>query len=533
MVRRSKPSPPNRSRQDIPALLAAGLAHHRARRLAEAERCYQRVLRADPSNADALNLLGALAGEAQQMQASIDFLERALRARPSDPEIRNNLGQSYLRHERPLEALAHFEAAATAMPQATLPALNRARALRALGRADDALAAFQAISVRDPSSLAARIGAADTLLDLGRIDEAVAAYRAVIAADQTAVDAHAGLAVAQRFAPGDPEPAAMAALLETGGLAPTERRTIHLALAKAFDDLADPDTAFAHASAAKRAVPRQFDQLAYSRFVDAQIARFGPDVFAGRTARGHSSDAPVFIVGMPRSGTTLVEQIVASHPEGAGAGEFTDLQRIAIDLYTRAAAARTGPAAGPFQLPGHELRRAAGTYLAALSARANAPGATRLADKTPQNFEHLGLVALLFPNARIIHCRRDARDTCLSIYMHAFRDSHAYGDDLVALARYYRDYERLMAHWRAVLPLAIVDVDYADLVAEPQATIRTLIAGLGLAWHEGCLAFHESRRAVTTPSRAQIRRPVYRSSQGRWRRYEAHLQPLLEALEKD
>jgi hypothetical protein len=269
-----------------------------------------------------------------------------------------------------------------------------------------------------------------------------------------------------------------------------------------------------------------FDPCAHQAGVDQLIRTFDAVYFRRVRGFGISSELPLFIVGMPRSGTTLVEQIVASHPQVFGAGELRDVERIALSL-----AAHLGNDVGyPSCLakaPAEAVRAMAERHLHRLTALAG--GSVRIVDKMPTNYLHLGLIATLFPQARIIHCRRGPLDTCVSCYFSYFRGL-PFAWDLEELGRYHRSYDSLMAHWKAVLPLPVLDVSYEELVDNQEAISRRLMEFCGLDWDERCLAFHETPRPVHTASTMQVRQPIYKSSVGRWRRYEAHLQPLVRAL---
>jgi hypothetical protein len=226
---------------------------------------------------------------------------------------------------------------------------------------------------------------------------------------------------------------------------------------------------------------------------------------------------------MPRSGTTLTEQIASSHSRVGGAGELRTLG----DLMRRLAG-RGGYAEALAGLTRGQSRDLARNYLEALR-QIGGPG-ERITDKMPHNFEDLGLIALLFPNARVVHCMRDPLDTCLSCFTHHFSENHGYNTDLSVLGQYYREYRRIMQHWREVLPLRMLDFSYEALIADQEGKSRELIAFLGLEWEDACLAFHANDRLVSTPSRWQVRQPIYTSSVKGWKKYEKHLGPLFEAL---
>jgi hypothetical protein len=255
------------------------------------------------------------------------------------------------------------------------------------------------------------------------------------------------------------------------------------------------------------------------------IRTYSTAFFFERRRFGLGSDQPVFIVGLPRSGTTLTEQILSAHPRLHGAGELPDLARLAISAL--------GPDDSTWQaatlLEENQSRTLARRYLEAL--RNGAPKRRlRLSDKSPLNFFQLAFAALLFPNARVVHCRRAARDTALSIWMENFNPEQHYATDFADLAFFTAEYERLMAHWRDALPLKILDLQYEDTVADLEGQARRLIAFLGAPWNDRCLDFHVNARAVQTPSRWQVRRPIYSRSIGRWKAYAEYLPELDSAF---
>ncbi len=508
-------------------LLQRGMALQGRGKGKEAEYCYQLVLRDEPKHPDALNLLATLAVEAGQFAAATELFGKLVKVAPKNPVYRNNLANCHIRSNRPEDALPLLRKVLAGKPKMPEALINLARAYRAMGKGEEAAQAYQRLLAFEPASIPARIGLGEVLTDLGRMDEASSIFRAVIADAPEAVEAFTGLVAAHKFAADDRDIDAILSLLDSGFGDPSQRTALHHAAGKIYNDVKQYDAAFFHFAKAKEIVGREFRIADYRRFIDNTCRLFTVPFFLERTNHGDSSQRPVFIVGMPRSGTTLTEQILASHSKIAGAGELVDVQRTErrITETKRETEAYFSAIAG---LSAEQSRGHAKTYLDTLNRHSRS--AVRVVDKMPHNFELLGLIALLFPNARIIHCRRNPIDTCISCFTHNFTEAHGYNSDFSNLGLYYREYARLMAHWAKVLPLQIFELQYEQMVADQEATTRRLIEFLELDWEDACTSFHLTERAVSTPSRWQVRQPIYKSSVQRWRRFEPHIGPLKKSL---
>ena len=322
-------------------------------------------------------------------------------------------------------------------------------------------------------------------------------------------------------------------LLAQGRLAAEGTSCLHFTLAILLDKQGRYDEAFSHyrrGNDLKRELFRQYgrayDPEGHRRLIDLLIATFDRSFFDGVQSFGVDSELPVFIVGMPRSGTTLVQQILASHPQIFAAGEIRDLEQI-LSAPPQSGGIFSSYPVYMSSATRQAIRIMSERYLERLGKLGGQ--AQRVVDKMPHNYLHLGSIFALFPRARIIHCRREAMDVCLSCYCQNFKWLN-YASSLADLGFHYREYERLMAHWRQVLPLRMYEVQYEDLVARSEPVIRDLIAFCGLDWSASCLDFHRNPRAVRTASKLQVRRPVYASSVGRWQRYASHLGPLRDTL---
>jgi tetratricopeptide (TPR) repeat protein len=355
------------------------------------------------------------------------------------------------------------------------------------------------------------------LSELGRFPEARACFERTVAIAPLLAGSYYDLVRCRPVTNGDKSLLQeMQAALATPGLELGQRQRLHLAIGKAAEDLGDYALAMQHFDAADavRKGASSFDLAAFSSLIDRVIARCTSEFIAGAAELGSSDATPVLIVGMPRSGTTLVEQIVSMHPEVGAGGE--------LNFWNERGAAWHGSAVGGER---QFLAKAAADYQGVL--RAIAPTAARVTDKMPFNFLWAGLIHVAFPRATIIHCRRAAIDTALSIHQTHFHPSMPFPTGGAELVAYFRSYQRLIDHWRSVLPAdRFIEVDYEDLTRAPEPAIRRIIAACGLAWHDACLRPESNPRAVKTPSKWQTRQPIYRTSVARWRRYEPWLGPL-------
>jgi tetratricopeptide (TPR) repeat protein len=365
---------------------------------------------------------------------------------------------------------------------------------------------------------------ADVLIDLGRNKEAAENLRAILVADPRNVAAIAGLASARdagseegnlerfEFALADPD-------------LPAERKVaLHMALGQIYDQKKQPREAFTHFMQGNELDRTDYDLKSFRKQIDTLAELFTPFFFMSKTDFGDPSESPVLIVGMPRSGTTLTEQILSSHPLVEGAGELSEIEKIYSSVVGHPSQLQRSLS----KLTDADCKALAARYLAELDRHSRS--ARRVVDKMPHNFMQLGFIALLFPRAHIVHCRRDPMDNCVSIFTQRFNKMHSYATDLKMLGLYYREYHRLMNHWHKVLPLKMFEIQYENMIADQEAMSRKLIDFVGLEWDDACLSFHETERTVTTPSRWQVRQPIYTTSVKRWKKYEEFLGPLKEGL---
>ncbi|HUC19412.1 MAG TPA: sulfotransferase [Acetobacteraceae bacterium] len=505
-----------------------GLACLRSRRISDAIAAFREAIALKEDYPSAYHNLGLALEESRDDIGALKAHGRAAELAPNMADAHERLGALLDRCACPDEAIESFERAAAAKPNSTTGRLARAEALRLRGQLAEAESWFHRAIARDPSNAYALRSFGIFLTNLGRLGEAAEWFMRDLAQYPTDVLAFYNLTLARKFAAADgPLIIRMTKLAEAGGLSEHFKELLHFALGKAYDDLEDRAAAMRHFDAANAfaAHDLRFDRSAFSARIDRIIAQFGRGEDADPVTSGEENatpllPTPILIVGMPRSGTTLLEQIISSHPDVAAGGELGFWERRAL-VWEAALAERIAPP-DPAAL--------ASDYRAAL--RTVSPDAPYVTDKMPNNFLWLGLIRTSFPSARIIHARRHPLDTCLSIYTKRFSGSF-YSRDRASLVFYYRQYQRLMAHWRAVLPSdRFLEIDYEALVTDREAETRRLIAFLGLKWDDCCLSPERNSRLVKTASVWQVRQPVYTNSLGRWRRYEPWLGELRELLDE-
>ncbi|WP_345880433.1 sulfotransferase [Sphingomonas sp. T9W2] len=398
-------------------------------------------------------------------------------------------------------------------------------------RLDEARRQFEQALALDERAGDAAVGLGAVFEDLGDRAAAADVYRRLLHVQPFHAEGLAGLLAVVR---GDELEATIAVAQDRlAAASDADAALIGYALGKALAGRDRHEEAFAAwsaANAARRRVAGTFDRDGFDARIDRLTEIFSKEFFAARRGWGDPSGRPVFIVGLPRSGTTLAEQILASHGQVHGAGELDVLTDLATGTPDRLGQPDPPwPETAP-KLQSHHVAAIARDHLDRLGMIAS-PAASRVIDKQPLNFWHLGLVTLAFPNARIIHCTRDIRDNGLSIFAENFTPEQRWATDLGDIVHYWRGYRRLMDHWATASDLRILDVRYEDIVTELEGRSRLLLDFLGLEWDPAVLRFHEKERAVQTPSRWQVRRPLYTSSNGRWQAYECHLGMVVAAAE--
>jgi tetratricopeptide (TPR) repeat protein len=516
---------------------ALGRAQAQSGKFAEAIRCFTQAVEIDPAHADGWHDLGVALKKLRERQGAFAAFKKALSLDSSRAETYLMLGNLLIEAGQFEDAVECFERAARHDPRLAGARSRLAEVFSQRGKVDLAESLFRQSLGLNPDHLQGWLGLARALEDLGEAEGARAAY---VNALRRKPD-HA-LALGQYIAllPNRESDGAVtseadhwlerAAAALRGDAADDEAKAlIGYGLAKYHDRRRNPARAAEAAlvaNACRRRATGGLDRGRLMARVDGIISTYDAAFFETRKRHGLGTDQPVFIVGLPRSGTTLTEQILSAHPLLHGAGELPDLVRIAArslpegkDEVWRAAAL----------LEPLKCREMAHEYLRVMRAGA-LKGILRITDKSPFNFYQLAFIALLFPNARVIHCHRDVRDNALSIWMENFNAEQRYATDFDDLAFFHAQYQRLMTHWRKVLPLEMLDVSYEDTVADHEGQARRMLRFLDVPWDALCLNFYTNARAVQTPSRWQVRQPVYSHSVGRWRQYAEHLPQLVSAF---
>ena len=542
-----------RKPNDGQALYNSGMALVAMRRWREAAVRFERAMRAGLANADALNALGNARRLAGDAAGALEPLQRAVELAPTLPDVLANLAAAQLELGRLADCEATLKRVFECAPTHHSGVNLRARLLLRRDQPQAAAELLQTHLHNAPPSAETLNNLAVAVTRTGDVDGGAEHLRGAVALDSKHGEAHLNLGIASEqlgspkvaekhlkraaklrpksgrtlyhllqlrgYEPTTGEREAMRAIADAAELPVEERAFALFALGRAEERAQRFEAAFAAWKAAHglRAGAKPYDERAAQALFDGLMA-------VAPTASGGQGEGLVFVLGMPRSGTTLAEQVLAAHSATVTLGEqpFAGLARRALEIATKQ------PYPACLQASAALVDKTRAQWLSKLPDQ-TAP-VTHIVETTPGNFLNIGLIAQLFPRARFVHCRRDARDTCLSIYQHPLSRAHDYADDLTALGRYYRRYLGLMAHWHRALPHRIYDIEYESLVQRPEPEIKALLSFLGLPYEPECLEFHAVRRAVRTPSASQVRMPMYVSSIGRWRCYEHQLGPLLAVL---
>jgi tetratricopeptide (TPR) repeat protein len=502
-----------------------GLVHLYANRVAEAAAWLGQAVRLAPGSADNHYNLGIALERLGRDRDAIAGLRQAIAIDANHPAALERLGNLLMKYGRRDEATECYRRVALLQPNSLMGRVSRAKMLAEEGKPDEAETLLRQTVILFPASAQAKQLLAIMLREQGRFDEAIPLlWGATQGSPEEAATAYYDLAMSKKITTDDmPMLQEMRGLLGLGTLPDVYHPRLHFGLGKALDELGAYGDAMRHFDEANRIARRgqSFDRARVSNGVQRTIARFTVEFFDALAPLGSSSEVPLLILGMPRSGTTLVEQIVSNHRDVAAGGE--------LNFWNSKIEAFAGPSRDVRE---GNAARTAEEYLAML--RRIDPDAVRVTDKAPGNFLWIGVIRIVFPKARIVHCRRHPVDTCLSNYFTNFRESLPFSYSKADLAFYYQNYARLMEHWRTVLsPDYFHEIDYELLVADPEPVTRRLIDFCGLDWDDACLRPETNRRSVKSASAWQVRQPTYRTSTGRWRHYEPWLGDLRQLLKPE
>jgi tetratricopeptide (TPR) repeat protein len=489
---------------------------------------FEKALAIAPGYFEAHNNLGNALLAQGRVDDAIARFEQAIAIQPKYAEAHSNLGNAFRQSGRLEDAIRQYQEAVNCRPDFAMGHYNLGIALEESGYAEEAIASYERALTIDPGFAEAHHNLGFALQDLGRKEEAIAGYRRAIDHKPGYASAYLHLSMIE------PElelASAIEALLDQSSLDDNDAALCQFALGNIYHDAEQFERAFDHylkANMLKRS-SITYEPQSHTGFVDRLVKTYSQTYFRDQGPGGSDSELPLFIVGMPRSGTTLVEQIISSHPQVFGAGEVEFIGQIEERLARECGAQSEYPEC--MTLCSNEARGAmVQEYLEQI--RRYSGEAIRITDKDPGNFHRIGLIKTLFPKARIFHCVRNSMDTCASIFFNHFSRGNEYAFNLEELGQYYIDYENLMAHWESLFPEEIMSVEYESLVANQEEISRRLIEHAGLEWDDRCLQFHENMRVVRTASSAQVREPIHARSVNRWKRYENQFLPLAKILDR-
>ncbi len=497
-----------------------GLAAQQKGNSAQAIRLLERSIEIDPADPRAYNHLGLIHVSLEDKKKAAECFERGLQVDPDHVELLNSLA-NIIRTRDLVRAISLYRRAFTLGPKAAFIAYNLAQALDEDHEFDEAVKLYERAIELDSKHAKARHCLGILLEQRGQFEKAIEQYVTVQRLDPRHVQSLANVLAIRDFVPDAAMVRKAEEILATPTAQEEDRIKLHRGLGKHYERERAYEAAFSHFKRAKMLFKQSrpaFNMKSVAKSMGRVRRVFGSDFFSRGEAPVTSSERPIFIVGLPRSGTTLAEQIIASHPKVFGAGELDSIPQLVKSLRPDYPECLQTMDFGVLQRFGND-------YLETLERLAGA-SALRVTDKMPVNSLHLGLIAKLFPRARIVYCRREPLDIAISCFVELFQLEHDYTTDFEDFGEYFLEHERLMAHWKAVLPLPIHELRYEELIAATEKTSRELIEYCGLDWHPSCLEFHKTERTVQTPSRWQVRQPIYQTSVGRWRNYGSEMAAL-------
>jgi tetratricopeptide (TPR) repeat protein len=509
--------------------LAKAAELHRSGKLDDAESIYRQILQRDPKNLEALRLLALIAIQCEHYGQAEQFLKRAVGIAPDYLAAWLDLSRAQLEKLDLEAAQASIERAAMLNPGSAHVRVQLAHVQARSGRHAEAIETFRHAASLNAGIPAPWIGLGNTLKTVGRQAEAIEAYRHAAALRPHNSEAWWSLSNLKTFRFQEDEIETMRRMLSGEQLTEESRAQFSFALAKAVEDRGDYPHAFELYTQGNRLRRRleNYDPVQTEVINERIRAVFHAAFLARHAGQGHPDPAPIFVVGLPRSGSTLIEQILASHSLVDATHELPEAGRL-VQRINRERSDRIAYPEAARDLDGGQWSALGRAYID--DTRRHRHGAPRFVDKMPNNFPSIGLLSLALPNARFVNARRHPLDTCLSCYRQLFARGQPFTYDLTELGEYYLQYEKMMAHWREALPGRVLDVQYEDVVADLEGQTRRLLEFCGLPFEDACLRYWETGRAIRTASSEQVRQPIYDSSVNFWRNYERELAPLAEIL---
>ena len=515
--------------------LALAAEHQKAGRWEEAEQLYRKVLRNNPTNVDALRLLGAVAMSNGRIYEAERLLRRAVSNAPDFVAALLDLGRTLKEQNRLEEAIGCFRQVITLEPDNFQANYQLASALTLTAQTYESIEAYQRVLELRPTHAGAMLGLGHVLKTVGRQEEAIEAYRNCIRHKPQSGETYWSMANLKTYRLSDDDIREMESMVagksESEEVTEQSRINFLFALAKAFEDRGNFEQAwkYYHEGNSSQRVLENYDPVRTEFMNDEIIEVFNQEFLSENTGVGHSSAEPIFIVGLPRSGSTLIEQILASHSQVEGTSELPYAGLVATSLSRNRADGVNYPRA-VHELGEEHFTRLGSDYLEFAQIH-RVEGKPFFIDKMPNNFPSIGFLHLILPNARIIDARRYPLDSCLSCYRQLFARGQNFTYDLTDIGEYFLQYQRLMDHWHEVLPGRCLTVQYEEVVTDFENQVRRLLDYCGLPFEEACINFHETDRPVRTASSEQVRQPVYSKSVNFWRNHEDYLAELIEVLE--
>jgi tetratricopeptide (TPR) repeat protein len=500
-------------------------------KLAEAEPICRDFLRHSPEDIDALRLLGEIAARLGVFEDAEQLFAHCVQLAPGFHLARGGYAHVLMKQGKFEQSLAQIDQLLAVDPDNSAYRILLASVLIRVGRHEEAIDNYQRVVARPGHTALDLASLGHALKTVGRTPQAITAYRRAVALDPLFGEAYWSLANLKTFEFTDQDLESMRAAAASERCSPREYPALCFALGKAYEDRGQYEQAFAHyqsGNTRRRADVRYSAEDNHAGMLELMQC-CTQQLFERNAGRGCTDPAPIFIVGLPRSGSTLVEQILASHSQVDGTAELPDIIEIARRLSGKQRP--RDPSRYPailYELDAAQLRALGEEYLA--RTRIQRRGASFFIDKMPNNFPHIGLIQLILPNAKIIDTRRHPLACCFSAFKQLFATGQNFSYDLTDLGRYYADYVALMAHWESVLPGRVLRVFYEETVRDTEAAVRRLLEHCGLPFEETCLRFYETERAVRTASSEQVRRPIYRDAIEHWQHFEPYLAPLKQAL---